>query len=109
MRLFTFCVAKTHTRILLRFPYFGYDLLRRMLDWRFGSDLDEMKVGFSMQFFPPQEDGEMSVEWTYKGTREKEEPAVERGFEGRGDAVEDKLILRVFQGKREKREEQAVE
>ncbi|CAM9569440.1 unnamed protein product [Scytosiphon promiscuus] len=39
----------------------------RILDWRFGSDLDEMKLGFSMQFFPPQEDGEVAVEWSYKG------------------------------------------
>ncbi|CBJ27766.1 hypothetical protein Esi_0084_0071 [Ectocarpus siliculosus] len=37
-----------------------------MLDWRFGSAPDETKLGYSMQFFPEQEDcGETSVEWNY--------------------------------------------
>ncbi|CAN0030969.1 unnamed protein product [Ectocarpus sp. 8 AP-2014] len=39
-----------------------------MLDWRFGSAPDETKLGYSMQFFPEQEDcGETSVEWNYNG------------------------------------------
>eukprot|EP00903_Cladosiphon_okamuranus_P010087 g9554.t1 len=38
-----------------------------MLDWRFGTDPAEMKLGFSMQFFPGEQDGEASVEWTYRG------------------------------------------
>lgn len=42
-----------------------------MLDWRFGSAPDETKLGYSMQFFPEQEDcGETIVEWNYNGERE---------------------------------------
>ena len=39
----------------------------RLLDWRFGTDPAEMQLGFSMQFFPGEQDGEATVEWTYKG------------------------------------------
>ncbi|CAM9131292.1 unnamed protein product, partial [Laminaria digitata] len=37
----------------------------RLLDWRFGHDLDEMSLGYTMQFFPGQD--ETAVEWSYKG------------------------------------------
>lgn len=38
---------------------------RRLLDWRFGHALDDMSLGYSMQFFPRQD--ETAVEWSYKG------------------------------------------
>ena len=45
----------------------------RLLDWRFGTDPDEMQLGFSMQFFPGQH-GEATVEWTYKGKQAEPAP-----------------------------------
>lgn len=41
--------------------------LARLLDWRFGADLDDMKLAFTMQFFPGQE--ETVVEWENKGRK----------------------------------------
>eukprot|EP00752_Nemacystus_decipiens_P004807 g4374.t1 len=38
-----------------------------LLDWRFGTNPAEMQLGFSMQFFPGEQDGDVTVEWTYKG------------------------------------------
>lgn len=53
----------------LRFLRFSLVLLRcrytSILDWRFGNDPSDMKLGFSMQFFPGKD--ETLVEWSYKG------------------------------------------
>ncbi|CAN0001555.1 unnamed protein product [Pylaiella littoralis] len=38
----------------------------KLVNWRFGSDPNEMQLGFSMQFFPGA-NGEATVEWNYKG------------------------------------------
>lgn len=46
--------------------FFSPPFSARLLDWLFGTDPEEMQLGFSMQFFPGQH-GEATVEWTYKG------------------------------------------
>ncbi|CAM9222187.1 unnamed protein product [Choristocarpus tenellus] len=39
----------------------------RFLDWFFGMDPQDLKVGYSMQFFPAREGEDTPIEWIYKG------------------------------------------
>lgn len=54
------CLPHRRFRAIVSFHF-------RLLNWRFGADPAEMQLGFSMQFFPGERQGEATVEWTYKG------------------------------------------
>lgn len=59
----------SRTLLPVRFDIVALMYLARLLDWRFGADLDDMKLAFTMQFFPGQD--ETVVEWENKGRKWK--------------------------------------